>query len=186
MKSQIASVNGRTNGHLRSRQVGARPTKDAIALLEEGHAEARALLKMLSESSERAIQKRERVLAKAGTALWVQMQIEEEIFYAAFEGALSNADDEVRAFEARAEHESAKAALRRLEGCDPGSTQFRAMAKVVYDLLDHHATEDEHETFPRVRRLFSAKELQGLGARMAARRHELIVLRAPIHSNVSA
>jgi hemerythrin-like domain-containing protein len=164
----------------------ARNAKDAITLLREDHAEMRRLLKVLSESSERAFQKRERTLAKVASALWVQMQIEEEIFYAAFEGALSSPDDEVRAYAARAEHESGKAALRRLEGSDPKTLHFRAMAKVVHDLVDHHAAEDEADTFPRVRRLFSPAELIVLGQRMTARKHELLVRRAPIDSSLYA
>lgn len=180
MKTQIAHLNGTTNGHTR------RSARDAVVLLRDDHAEARSLLKMLSGSSERAVQKREKALAKVATALWVQMQLEEEIFYAAFEGALDSADDEVRALEARAEHESVKAALRRLEGCDVGSTHFRAMAKVVHDLVDHHANEDERETFPRVRKLFTPAQLLALGTRMAARKQELLIARAPIYAHVSA
>jgi hypothetical protein len=116
----------------------------------------------------------------------VQMQVEEEIFYAAFEGALSSSDDEVRALEARAEHESVKAALRRLEGCEPASLHFRAMAKVVSDLVEHHVSGDEDETFPRAREVFSQAELLRLGERIAARKHELVARRAPMFSSVSA
>jgi hemerythrin-like domain-containing protein len=187
MKIQSASTIGRTYAPVSTGSgIRTRTARDAIALLVEDHHEALTMLKMLSESSERAVQKREKTLAKVATTLWVQMQLEEEMFYAAFEGALSAADDEVRAYAARAEHESVKAALRRLEGCDPGSTQFRAIAKVLYELVRHHVAEDEQETFPRVRALFTPAQRLGLGARMAARKHELLVRRAPIQSNVSA
>ena len=146
---------------------------DAIALLEADHVEARALLTQLKESTERAVEKRIKVLAKVAPALWIHMQIEEEIFYPAFEAAKRSSDDEVRGIEARAEHDAAKTALSRLETCDPATTEFRAMAKVVFDLIDHHAGEEEDEMFPRARKLLGADALRALGQQLRAAKEEL-------------
>ncbi len=148
--------------------------KDAIALLEAEHTEARAALEKLSESTERAIVTRKETLAEVGPALWIHMQIEEDIFYPAFERAMKKHDDEVMSFEARAEHQAAKAALARLEGCALDSTEFRAMAKVVNDLVDHHASEEEDEMFPRARKLMSKDELLELGQKMQAAKDRLM------------
>jgi len=148
--------------------------QDAIAMLKADHAEARDDLRALKESTERATAKREKILAKVAPALWVHMQIEEEIFYPAFEAALKSSDDEVKSIEARAEHQSGKAALSALEAADVGSTEFRAYAKVVFDLVDHHASEEENEMFPRVRKLLRKEELLALGEQMTARKKELM------------
>jgi hemerythrin-like domain-containing protein len=147
--------------------------RDATAVLEEDHAEARKLLSALAESSERAVHTRETMLEKLAPALWIHMQIEEEIFYPSFARASKNADDEVAVFEARAEHEGAKAALAKLERAEVGTPRFRALAKVVRDLIDHHATEEEEEMFPRARKLLGEEQLQGLGAQLTARKEEL-------------
>ncbi|MBN8609093.1 MAG: hemerythrin domain-containing protein [Deltaproteobacteria bacterium] len=164
-----------TNAKTRNTKPASKATpKDAIAMLKVEHAEARDALRELKESTERATAKREKILAKVAPALWVHMQIEEEIFYPAFEEALKTSDDEVKSIEARAEHQSAKAALSALEAADAGSTEFRAYAKVVFDLVDHHASEEEDEMFPRVRKLIGKDELVALGERMAARRDELM------------
>jgi hemerythrin-like domain-containing protein len=161
------------NGHTASRTMLPK-AKDAIAVLQEDHAEARSMLKELSESSERAAAKRGKILAEVGPALWVHMQIEEEIFYPAFEAVLKTPDDEVKSFEARAEHRSAKAALTKLESCDPSTTEFRAMAKVVHDLVDHHATEEEEEMFPRVKKLLGKEELTSLGQKLMRAKEQLL------------
>ncbi len=153
---------------------GAPRARDAIAVLKQDHAEARANLRALSESSERALSKRTKILADVGPALWVHMQIEEETFYPAFEAAMRTADDEVMAFEARAEHRGAKAALARLESCDPETTEFRALATVVYDLVEHHAKEEEEEMFPRVRALLSRDHLLMLGEQLQTAKEQLI------------
>lgn len=149
-------------------------TKDAIALLEADHVEARAALTTLKESTERAAETRRKTLAKVAHALWTHIDIEETIFYPALARAGETSDDEVRGMEARAEHDAAKTALMRLEGCDPASTEFRAMAKVVFDLVDHHAGEEEREMFPRARKLLGKERLLELGDEMKARKEALM------------
>jgi len=151
-----------------------KPAKDALSLLTQEHTEAREALEKLSESTERAVVTRKETLAEVGPALWIHMQIEEDIFYPAFERAMKKHDDEVMSLEARAEHQAAKTALARLEGCELDSTEFRAMAKVVNDLVHHHASEEEKEMFPRARKLMNQEELAELGAQMAAAKEKLL------------
>lgn len=140
--------------------------RDAIALLEADHVEARTLLEQLSESRESAPARRQTILAKVARALWTHMAIEEDIFYPAFDEAGRSADDEVRGLEAHAEHQSAKDVLEKLERCDPATTEFRALAKVLYDLVDHHAEEEEGEMFPRAKTLLGKERLMELGAEL--------------------
>ena len=152
----------------------ARDEVDAISLLEADHREARELLSALSESTERAVQTRATKLQKLAPALWVHMQIEEEIFYPAFFEARKKNDDEMHFYEARAEHQGAKAALAKLERADPATPRFRALAKVVNDLIDHHATEEEEEMFPRAKELLGKDQLRELGVQLAHRKEELL------------
>lgn len=149
-------------------------TPDALALLEADHGQARAALRTLAESTERALEKRTKIRAKVALALWTHMNIEETIFYPAYAKAGKTTDDDVRGMEARTEHDCAKSALMRLEASDPGSTEFRAMAKVVFDLIDHHTGEEEDEMFPRARKLLGKERLMELGVEMKARKDELM------------
>jgi len=54
-----------------------------------------------------------------------------------------------------------------------GSPEFAAKAKVLKDLVEHHAGEEEKEMFPRARKLMDKDELQTLGEQLARRKEEL-------------
>jgi hypothetical protein len=60
-----------------------------------------------------------------------------------------------------------------LEKTDPGSVEFGGRAKVLKELVDHHADEEE-ELFRTARKLFSKDELKELGERMQQRKEELV------------
>jgi hemerythrin-like domain-containing protein len=163
----MKAIDTRRGTRTSSRASARRSHPDAITLLKKDHAEARKLLKQLSTSRESAAARRAGILRKVAAALWTHMQIEEAIFYPAFDAAGKTSDDEVRGIEAHEEHGAAKTALRKLEKCDPSTTEFRALAKVLYDLVDHHADEEEDEMFPRARKLFGAARLDELGEELA-------------------
>jgi hemerythrin-like domain-containing protein len=171
-KNRASSARMRPSRASTSTRAGARNGRehqvDALTLLKNDHAEARKLLEQLASFRESAIERRLATLAKVADALWTHMRIEETIFYPAFEEAGKTSDDAVRSCEAWEEHASAKDALRKLERCDPSTTHFRALAKVVYDLIDHHAEEEESEMFPRARKLLSRERLVSLGAELEA------------------
>lgn len=146
--------------------------KDALALLKADHAETREALRELQESTERAIAKRGKILAKVAPALWMHSSSKRSS-YPAFEEALSSSDDEVKRIEARAEHDSAKAALTALEEADRGAQRSGRTPKAVFDLVDHHAEEEENEMF-RMRKLIGKEERVALGERMSERKASLL------------
>ena len=57
--------------------------------------------------------------------------------------------------------------LPEIKGTSVESEQFAAKAKVLKDLVEHHAEEEETEMFPRARKLMTRDELLRLGAEMA-------------------
>ena len=57
--------------------------------------------------------------------------------------------------------------LPELKGADPGTEVFAAKAKVLKDLVEHHAKEEETEMFPRARKLMNREELVRLGEQLA-------------------
>ena len=56
----------------------------------------------------------------------------------------------------------------------PDSEEFGGRAKVLKELIEHHAQEEEKEMFPRARQLFTAAELRELGERMQERKQALM------------
>ena len=148
---------------------------DAIALLKQDHKAVKALLTELADTTNRAQKTRTELLQKIATEIKAHATIEEEIFYPAFKAAGEKADDGKMFFEALEEHRAAgDLVLPDLLGTDVQSDQFGGRAKVLKELVEHHADEEEKEMFPRARRLLSKAELMELGQRMDERKKELL------------
>ena len=148
---------------------------DAIALLKEDHKTVRGLLDTLSSTTTRAVKKRRELVLKIESELKTHSTIEEEIFYPAFKNAGEKSDDDKMYFEALEEHRAAgDLVLPDLLGTDPASEQFSGRAKVLKELVEHHAGEEEKDMFPRARKLLSKSELGKLGEQMSARKKDLL------------
>jgi hemerythrin-like domain-containing protein len=137
--------------------------KDAIALLKQDHAKVRALLGELEKTKEKATSRREELLQVIERELKIHTTIEEEIFYPAFRDAAEKKDDRKLYYEAVEEHHVVDTVLPELKGTELGSEQFAAKAKVLKDLVEHHAEEEETEMFPRAKKLFDREKLLRLG-----------------------
>jgi hemerythrin superfamily protein len=144
--------------------------QDAIALLKQDHEKVRKLLGSLEKAKG---PRRDKLLGQIDQELKVHTTIEEEIFYPAFHEAAKKKDDEVIVYEAVQEHHMVDVALPETgKGANPADLE--AKAKVLKELVEHHADEEEKDMFPRARKLMDREELRELGARMAARKKELL------------
>lgn len=148
----------------------AKKPLDAIALLKQDHEKVRTLLGSLERATG---PRRAKLLAQIDRELKVHTTIEEEIFYPAFREAATKKDDQVMVYEAVQEHHMVDLALPEA-GEGENNEDLRAKAKVVKELVEHHADEEEDDMFPRARKLFGREELRALGERMAARKKELV------------
>jgi hemerythrin superfamily protein len=137
--------------------------KDAIAVLKADHQRVRRLLDELEKTRDNAASKREKLLGTIETELKTHTRIEEEVFYPAFRESARNGDDRELYFEALEEHHVVDLVLPEIKGADPSSDQFAAKAKVLKDLVEHHAEEEESEMFPRARKLMPRADLMQLG-----------------------
>jgi hemerythrin-like domain-containing protein len=150
-------------------------TMDAITLLTDDHKKVKALLAELAETTNRAEKTRTELLAKIAKELEVHTTIEEEIFYPAFKEAGEKSDDSKMFFEAMEEHRAAgDLVLPDLLKTGVTTDQFGGRAKVLKELVEHHADEEEKEMFPRARTLLGKQALVELGERLAARKQELM------------
>lgn len=153
-------------------------TKDAITLLKEQHEEAKKLLGAVANTTDRGVRTRTELLDKIQSELTKHMLIEEEIFYPAFKEAVERKKDKRLYYEAQEEHKAAKKVLRDIVRADVGSVAFGGKAKVLKELIEHHAQEEEDEMFPRAREVFDKAELVDLGERMEARGEAIAAGRA--------
>ena len=147
---------------------------NAIELLKQDHKTMRALLEELVGTTSRGVKKRKDLLDKIQTNLTVHNTIEEEIFYPAFKKAGDGKDDAKMYFEALEEHRAAgDLVLPDLLKTEVDSEKFSGRAKVLKELFEHHADEEEKEMFKRAKALMSKQALEELGDELARRKVEL-------------
>jgi hemerythrin superfamily protein len=141
--------------------------RDAIALLKQDHQKMRSLLSDLEKTTDRAAGKRQKLLAEIEQELTVHTKIEEQIFYPAFRDAARKDDDSKLYYEAVEEHHVVDLVLPEIKQTSVDADEFAAKAKVLKDLVEHHAEEEETEMFPRAKTLFGREELTRLGRELA-------------------
>lgn len=146
----------------------AKGAKDAIAMLKADH-EAVSLLFTEYEKTP-SVSKKKSLVAEICTALSVHAQIEEEIFCPAVQTALK---DKLLVPEAKVEHGGVKDLIAQLMGAEPDGEMYDAKVKVLSEYVKHHVKEEQDEMFPKAKA--SALDMSDLGARMAARKDELLV-----------
>lgn len=151
----------------KSARDGKADQKDAIALLKEDHDRVRELLAELEETTDRAEGKRQKLLGTIEEELTIHTKIEEDVFYPAFFDAAKTSDDKELYYESIEEHHVVDLVMPEVKGTDPSTNEFAAKAKVLKDLVEHHAEEEESEMFPRARKLMNRERLMELGEELA-------------------
>lgn len=148
--------------------------KNAIQLLKEDHRKVKDLLGQLIDTTTRAEKTRRQLLDKIEQELSIHTRLEEEIFYPAFRKA-GNPDYQKLYFEALEEHRAVEdLVLPDLKKTEPGSEKFSGRAKVLKELIEHHADEEEKDMFRKANQSMSKEELAELGTRMSERKQELL------------
>ena len=144
-----------------------RAPKYAIALLKADH---EAVSQLFAEYEKtRSVPNKKALVAEICTALSVHAQIEEEIFYPAMKTALK---DKLLVPEATVEHASVKDLIAQLEGVEPDGEMYDAKVKVLSEYVKHHVKAEQNEMFTKAKA--SSLDLVELGARMAARKDDLL------------
>jgi iron-sulfur cluster repair protein YtfE (RIC family) len=136
---------------------------NAITMLETQHKKAKAALKKLSHGYDK------KTLETVASELAAHMVTEETIFYPAVRRVKPDL-----VMESYEEHAIAQLALKRLLSTEPKDARFKARAKALFDLIDHHVDEEEDELFPKVKKALDSKTLDALGERMKERFDALV------------
>jgi len=138
--------------------------QDACTLLDDDHNE---VMRMFEQYKAAHDARRQQLLAaQIAQALTVHMQIEEEIFYPAFQRA---APDMALMKDAMREHQEARELLARIEA-------DRQNAKLMLELEDailHHVNDEREKMFPKARAT-PGLDLMQLGDLLEARKAELM------------
>jgi hemerythrin superfamily protein len=138
--------------------------QDALTLLDDDHNEVMRLFEQHKAAHDG---RRQQLLAsQIAQALTVHMQLEEEIFYPAFQratGETSLMKDSLR------EHKEARELLGRIAA-------DRQNAKLMLELEDailHHVNDEREKIFPRARTA-QGLDLMGLADQLEGRKAELM------------
>jgi hemerythrin-like domain-containing protein len=146
--------------------------QDAITLLKKDHEKVRGLLKKLETAALRGDSNAEELLQNIDREVKIHSQVEEEIFYPAFHEAARTKEQNKLFFEAKEEHHVVDMVMPEVSEFE-GNEDFAAKAKVLKDLIEHHADEEEKEMFPAAKKLMGKDELRELGSRIQRRKEEL-------------
>ena len=141
---------------------------DALKLLSADHREVEALFEKFEKASRDGT--KEKIAKQICTELKIHAQIEEEIFYPALRGKIS--DDDLD--EAIVEHDGAKVLINDIEAGSPDDDFYDAKVKVLQEEIEHHVKEEEKQRdniFTQARK--TDVDLVALGEQMAARKQEL-------------
>src|ERR1051325_2648522 len=137
-----------------------------IAMLKAEHVKVRRLLRELSAPGDRAVKERGRLVREIERELKMHSQIEEELFYPTFKKVAEDTQAEHLFYEATEEHHVVDMVLPALKAANPKSPEFQAKAKVLKELVEHHAREEETQMFAKARQLMNEEQLEALGELM--------------------
>lgn len=143
--------------------------QDAIKLLVEDHRTVEDLFEKFEKASGDG--RKEKLARRICTELKVHAAIEEEIFYPALRGKIS--DDDLD--EAYVEHDGAKVLINDIEAGGPYDEFYDAKVKVLQEQIEHHVKEEEKQhgnIFSQARK--ADVDLEALGDQMARRKAELM------------
>lgn len=153
----------------KKRSTARAKTPDAIALLKQDHETVRTLLGQFQNATGA---RRQKLFTRIEREVEIHTRIEEEIFYPAYREAVRKKDDKRLYFEAIQEHHVVDLVMPEAgEGESP--EELKAKAKVLKELIEHHADEEEKQMFPRAKKALDRDELRELGERMQQRKLEL-------------
>lgn len=145
---------------------------DALGLLTADHNRVRGLFarfQAAEESEDSALMTE--LAQKIITELEVHTRIEEEVFYPTVDQAGDELHDTVT--EGVEEHHVAKVLIGEIQALSPDDEAWTAKVKVLIESVEHHATEEEEELFPPVRKAFDKPALEELGQRLEAAKAQL-------------
>ena len=142
---------------------------DAIDMLKADHRKVEGLFEAFDQA--RRSDRKATIVDQICTELKIHTILEEEIFYPAIKPKIDAALVE----EGVIEHDGAKVLVNDLAQADPKDDYYDAKVKVLSEEIKHHVAEEERwitGMFAQARR--TDVDMEALGARMAARKKELL------------
>lgn len=157
------------------KSLGARatmPDEDVRALLVKDHEEAKALARQMHETASPT--RRMSLLAKLKPALTAHSRAEEKVVYDALLRVRSNDQSHELGDEGYVEHSLIDELLSTLSSASASTERWKATAKVLNELLEHHIQEEESDVFALLGDHYDRSELQALGAQFRRMKADIL------------
>ncbi|HWA69028.1 MAG TPA: hemerythrin domain-containing protein [Rhizomicrobium sp.] len=151
---------------------GEEGATDILDTLGAEHDEVQELMKKLTDSESASEQKA--LVQKVKKALIPHSKAEEQMVYDPI-AALTGEKPKVDSAEGYTEHALASATLKQLDTLTPNTPEFKASAKVLKELLDHHIKEEETNIWSDVKKNFSTQQRARMNREYLAAKKQVVV-----------
>jgi hemerythrin superfamily protein len=144
--------------------------RDAIALLKADHHQVHALFATYDRATDGTT--KQQIAAQICAALEVHAQLEEHIFYPAYDAQAGKNGTQLVA-DSRLDHEKVKELVLTLQGLDSTAEEFDATFHTLRQTVQQHVDAEENEMFPEAEQIL-ADQLKDLRDEMLARQQQLM------------
>jgi hemerythrin superfamily protein len=153
--------------------VGAYEETDIRALLHSDHQKIKALTEQMSGDESR--QSRVGAFNRLKPLLTAHARAEEQAVYNPLIELRGSPDSRAEANEGFVEHSLVDVLMERLSKTHlAGTDAWKAHAKVLKEMLDHHIREEEHGIFEELGEHFTDEQRAAMGIDFVARKEKLI------------
>jgi hemerythrin-like domain-containing protein len=130
-----------------------------IDTLKNEHDTLRTLFARINATTDSQKETREDLLKQIEEALIPHSKWEETEFYPAFNKRATHDQQLLYATSMQEHRVIEKTVLPDIHAAGYGTRQFAGSTKVLSELVEHHAEEEETQLFPAIKQLFNATEL---------------------------
>ena len=150
--------------------MAARQPADALEMLQADHRKVRQLFQNYENTNDPTA--KQQIADQVFTALNIHAQVEETLFYPAFEDA---ADDEEKDLVEAAlhDHQLVTDLLVELQGLAGESEEFKAQFQALRDTVEQHVEEEETQMFPAAEHVL-VDDMQDLTVQMQTLKRQLM------------
>ncbi len=155
--------------------IGVYSSTDIRALLHADHEQISALTEQMSSDESR--QKRVGAFEQLKPFLTAHARAEEQAVYTPLVNLRASPDSRADGNEGFVEHSLVDVMIERLSKTDLAATDaWKAHAKVLREMLDHHIKEEERGIFEELGEHFTDEQRDAMGSDFVARKEKLLPL----------
>lgn len=144
--------------------------------IKQDHDEARALIRQIEDTTDRAAKTRQDLFDRFKLDLWSHNKIEEATFYS----KLEQKGDKKESLEAKNEHHMVNSMLEELDTMPKDNVEWGQKFHALAELLEHHMDEEEDEFFELARKDLTEEEAEDLGERFDSRKKVVMPALKPV------